>query len=144
MEYRVVGDVGAAQVEQPGDLVEGGDQQGRVGEYCAQGLQLVAAIDASYLPLIEAAGPFDGAMAKLRATDAGTALASRIDGLAAVAASLGPARPLLIIQEKGAVPVSALELGVADPAQLMSISLGQGQDKKAIAAIRRARAAGGG
>ena len=48
----------------------------------------VAAIDSSYLPLIEAAGPFDGAMAKLRATDAGTALASRIDGLATIAASI--------------------------------------------------------
>ncbi|GAA0751381.1 ATP phosphoribosyltransferase regulatory subunit [Sphingomonas sp. ABOLD] len=48
----------------------------------------VAAIDPKYLPLIEAAGPFDGAMAKLRATDAGTALASRIDGLAAIAASI--------------------------------------------------------
>ncbi|UYY76154.1 ATP phosphoribosyltransferase regulatory subunit [Sphingomonas sp. R1] len=48
----------------------------------------VAAIDPSYLPLIEAAGPFDGAMAKLRATDAGTALASRIDGLATIAASI--------------------------------------------------------
>jgi len=48
----------------------------------------VAAIDPKYLPLIEAAGPFEGAMAKLRATDAGTALASRIDGLAAIAASI--------------------------------------------------------
>jgi ATP phosphoribosyltransferase regulatory subunit len=48
----------------------------------------VAAIDARYLPLIEAAGPFDGAMARLRANDAGKALASRLDGLAEIAAAL--------------------------------------------------------
>ncbi|NML07689.1 ATP phosphoribosyltransferase regulatory subunit [Sphingomonas sp. G-3-2-10] len=45
----------------------------------------VAAIAPEYLPLIEAAGPFDAAMAKLRGI---AALASRLDGLAAVAASL--------------------------------------------------------
>ncbi|MDF7777469.1 ATP phosphoribosyltransferase regulatory subunit, partial [Sphingomonas sp. AOB5] len=45
----------------------------------------VAAIDASYLPLIEAAGPFDAAMARLRGI---AALGSRLDGLAQVAASL--------------------------------------------------------
>jgi len=48
----------------------------------------VAAIDASYLPLIEAAGPFAPALARLRALDTG-ALASRLDGLAEIAASLG-------------------------------------------------------
>lgn len=48
----------------------------------------VAAVDARYLPLIEAAGPFDAAMARLRAIDAGRALASRLDGLAAIAAAL--------------------------------------------------------
>jgi ATP phosphoribosyltransferase regulatory subunit len=48
----------------------------------------VAAIDARYLPLIEAAGPFDAAMARLRAIDAGKALGSRLDGLAAIAASI--------------------------------------------------------
>lgn len=52
----------------------------------------VAAIDAAYLPLIEAAGPFDAALARLRTIDAGLertgALASRLDGLAAIAASL--------------------------------------------------------
>ncbi len=48
----------------------------------------VAAIDPRYLPLIEAAGPFDAAMARLRASDAGAALASRLDGLAAIAASI--------------------------------------------------------
>ena len=47
----------------------------------------VAAIDPGYLPLIEAAGPFDAAMARLRRIDA---LASRLDGLARVAASIGP------------------------------------------------------
>jgi ATP phosphoribosyltransferase regulatory subunit len=49
----------------------------------------VAAIDPRYLPLIEAAGPFDAAMARLRAIDAGNALASRLDGLAEIAAGLG-------------------------------------------------------
>ncbi|MET0307552.1 MAG: ATP phosphoribosyltransferase regulatory subunit [Sphingomonas sp.] len=48
----------------------------------------VAAIDARYLPLIEAAGPFYAAMARLRASDAGAALASRLDGLATIAASI--------------------------------------------------------
>jgi ATP phosphoribosyltransferase regulatory subunit len=48
----------------------------------------VAAIDPAYLPLIEAAGPFDTAMARLRAIDAGKALGSRLDGLAAIAASI--------------------------------------------------------
>lgn len=49
----------------------------------------VAAIDARYLPLIEAAGPFDAAMARLRAFDTDKALGSRLDGLAAIAASIG-------------------------------------------------------
>lgn len=48
----------------------------------------VAAIDARYLPLIEAAGPFDAAIARLRAIDAGNALQSRIDGLARIAEGL--------------------------------------------------------
>lgn len=47
----------------------------------------VAAIDSAYLPLIEAAGPFDAAMARLRALDSGV-LASRLDGLAEIASSL--------------------------------------------------------
>jgi ATP phosphoribosyltransferase regulatory subunit len=48
----------------------------------------VAAIDARWLSLIEAAGPFDAAMARLRASDSGKALASRLDGLARIAASV--------------------------------------------------------
>lgn len=47
----------------------------------------VAEIDARYLPLIEAAGPFDKAMARLRAIDTG-ALTSRLDGLQAIADSI--------------------------------------------------------
>lgn len=47
----------------------------------------VAAIDAGYLPLIEAAGPFDAAMARLRAIDSG-GLSSRLDGLASIAAAI--------------------------------------------------------
>ena len=45
----------------------------------------VAAIDPAFLPLIEAAGPFDAAIARLRAHDTGGVLASRLDGLEAVA-----------------------------------------------------------
>ena len=46
----------------------------------------VAGIAADYLPLIAAAGPFDTALERLRGFD--PALASRLDGLAAVAARL--------------------------------------------------------
>ena len=49
----------------------------------------VAAIAPAYLPLVEAAGPFDAALARLRALDEGGALATRLDGVAAVRASLG-------------------------------------------------------
>jgi ATP phosphoribosyltransferase regulatory subunit len=49
----------------------------------------VAAIDPRYLPLIEAAGPFDTAIERLRSIDAGKALATRLDGLAEIAASIG-------------------------------------------------------
>jgi ATP phosphoribosyltransferase regulatory subunit len=48
----------------------------------------VAAIAPAYLPLVEAAGPFDTAMARLRAFDRNGVLATRLDGLAAIAASL--------------------------------------------------------
>ncbi|TKD53259.1 ATP phosphoribosyltransferase regulatory subunit [Sphingomonas baiyangensis] len=48
----------------------------------------VAAIAPAYLPLIDAAGPFDAALARLRASDHAGPLASRLDGLAAIAASL--------------------------------------------------------
>ena len=48
----------------------------------------VAAIAPAYLPLVEAAGPFDQALARLRAFDVDGLLASRLDGLEAVAAAL--------------------------------------------------------
>ena len=48
----------------------------------------VAALAPAYSPLIAAAGPFAAALARLRAFDAGGALASRLDGLAAIAAGL--------------------------------------------------------
>jgi ATP phosphoribosyltransferase regulatory subunit len=48
----------------------------------------VAALAPAYLPLVEAAGPFDRAMERLRAFDSGGVLASRLDGLAAIAAPL--------------------------------------------------------
>lgn len=49
----------------------------------------VAEIAPAYLPLVEAAGPFGDAMARLRKFDAGGALASRLDGLAEIAGTLG-------------------------------------------------------
>lgn len=49
----------------------------------------VAEIAPAYLPLVAAAGPFEAAMAQLRAFDAYGALASRLDGLAAIAEALG-------------------------------------------------------
>ncbi|MCH4893566.1 MULTISPECIES: ATP phosphoribosyltransferase regulatory subunit [unclassified Sphingomonas] len=48
----------------------------------------VAQIDAGFLPLIEAAGPFDAAIARLRASPHGAILATRLDGLAEIAAEL--------------------------------------------------------
>ena len=48
----------------------------------------VAAIAPAFLPLIEAAGPFASAMARLRAFDTQGVLATRLDGLAAIAQSL--------------------------------------------------------
>ncbi|GMN13205.1 ATP phosphoribosyltransferase regulatory subunit [Altererythrobacter sp. MTPC7] len=50
---------------------------------------LVSAGGGAYLPLIHAAGPFADAIDKLKNTDAGGALASRIEGLEAIAASVG-------------------------------------------------------
>jgi ATP phosphoribosyltransferase regulatory subunit len=49
----------------------------------------VAALAPDYLPLIAAAGPFAHAMQRLRAFDTAGALASRLDGLARIAAALG-------------------------------------------------------
>jgi len=50
---------------------------------------LRAAGGESYLPLLYATGPFDSAIEKLAAIDSGEALASRIDGLKAIAARIG-------------------------------------------------------
>lgn len=49
----------------------------------------VAALAPDYLPLVEAAGPFASALARLRAFDRDGVLASRLDGLAAIASGLG-------------------------------------------------------
>jgi ATP phosphoribosyltransferase regulatory subunit len=49
----------------------------------------VAAIAPAYLPLIEAAGPFEQALAKLRTFDTSGALSSRLDGLGRIAAAIG-------------------------------------------------------
>jgi len=49
----------------------------------------IAALGAdAYLPLIHAAGPLDMAMERMRAIDAGGALASRLDGIAEIAETL--------------------------------------------------------
>lgn len=50
---------------------------------------LKAAGGEDYLPLLYAAGPFEEAIAKLAAIDAGGALASRIEGLRAIAGRIG-------------------------------------------------------
>lgn len=50
---------------------------------------LKAAGGAAYLPLLYATGPFAEALAAMRAIDAGGALKSRLDGLEAIAASIG-------------------------------------------------------
>lgn len=52
---------------------------------------LRAAGGSAYLPLLYATGPFAEALASLRAVDAGGALKSRLDGLAAIAAHVGDA-----------------------------------------------------
>jgi ATP phosphoribosyltransferase regulatory subunit len=49
---------------------------------------LRAAGGAAYLPLLYATGPFETALAALRAVDAGGALKSRLDGLEAIAAHI--------------------------------------------------------
>ncbi|WP_298669837.1 ATP phosphoribosyltransferase regulatory subunit [uncultured Sphingomonas sp.] len=49
----------------------------------------VAALAPAYLPLIAAAGPFPDALERLRAFDTGGILASRIEGLGEIVASLG-------------------------------------------------------
>ena len=56
----------------------------------------VAEIAPAYLPLIEAAGPFATAVDRLRAFDTGGVLASRLDGLAAIAEALGDAVTLTL------------------------------------------------
>ena len=49
----------------------------------------VASLAPEYLPLVEAAGPFAPALARLRAFDATGVLASRLDGLERIAEGLG-------------------------------------------------------
>ena len=57
---------------------------------------LVAAGGAAYLPLLTAIGPFDQAIERLAAIDAGGALASRIKALRAIAARVGNAARLTL------------------------------------------------
>jgi ATP phosphoribosyltransferase regulatory subunit len=57
---------------------------------------LKAAGGAAYLPLLYATGPFDQAIAALRAVDAGGALKSRLDGLEAIAGIVGDAATITL------------------------------------------------
>jgi ATP phosphoribosyltransferase regulatory subunit len=57
---------------------------------------LKAAGGAAYLPLLYATGPFESALASLRAVDAGGALKSRLDGLEAIAAAIGDAATITL------------------------------------------------
>jgi ATP phosphoribosyltransferase regulatory subunit len=57
---------------------------------------LVAAGGAAYLPLLTAIGPFDEAIERLAAIDAGGALASRIEALRQIAARVGGAARLTL------------------------------------------------
>ncbi|WBH17527.1 ATP phosphoribosyltransferase regulatory subunit [Sphingomonas radiodurans] len=56
----------------------------------------VATLAPAYLPLIEAAGPFTTAIDRLRAFDTSGALATRLDGLEAIAAALGDTATLTL------------------------------------------------
>ncbi len=49
----------------------------------------VAAIDPAFLALVEAAGPFDAALTRLRAADTEGRLTSRLDAIEAIAGTLG-------------------------------------------------------
>ncbi|WP_033376395.1 ATP phosphoribosyltransferase regulatory subunit [Porphyrobacter sp. AAP82] len=57
---------------------------------------LKAAGGGAYLPLLYATGPIESALAGLRAVDAGGALKSRLDGLAAIAAAIGDAATITL------------------------------------------------
>lgn len=57
---------------------------------------LKAAGGAAYLPLLYATGPFASSLASLRAVDAGGALKSRLDGLEAIAATVGDAATITL------------------------------------------------
>ncbi len=72
-----------------GPLPVAADRIGRLRERLdAKDAGGVAEIAPAYLPLIAAAGPFDSAMAQLRAFDNQGVLASRLDGLADIAAAI--------------------------------------------------------
>lgn len=63
-----------------------GEVRGELDMKDAGGLSAMGAT--GYLPLIEATGPFDEAMAKLRKFDTGGLLDSRLDGVSQIAASI--------------------------------------------------------
>ena len=63
-----------------------GEVRGELDMKDAGGLSAIGAT--GYLPLIEATGPFDEAMAKLRDFDTGDLLSSRLDGVSRIAESI--------------------------------------------------------
>ncbi|HEX4695662.1 ATP phosphoribosyltransferase regulatory subunit [Sphingomonas sp.] len=65
--------------------LEGASLDELAGRLDAKDAGAVTALAPGYLPMIEAAGPFDSAYDRLRRFDAGGALASRLDGLSKVA-----------------------------------------------------------
>jgi len=70
----------------PLDQAQLADVRGELDMKDAGGLNAMGAT--GYLPLIEATGPFDEAMAKLRAFDRDGLLGSRLDGVAQIAESI--------------------------------------------------------
>ena len=72
-----------AETRYPLDADRLADVKAELDSKDAGGLSALGAED--YLPLISAAGPYKQALAKLEALDAGGALASRIEGLRAIA-----------------------------------------------------------
>ncbi len=70
----------------PLNKVQIAEVRGELDMKDAGGLSAMGAT--GYLPLIEATGPFDEAMAKLREFDSGGLLSSRLDGVSRIAASI--------------------------------------------------------
>lgn len=70
----------------PMSAAQAGDVRRELDRKDAGGLRELGA--AGYLPLIEATGPFDDAMQKMRTFDSGGLLGSRLDGISKIAANI--------------------------------------------------------